>query len=120
MDLVVVEPHALVICARPFERDVRRERTRVRHVIEFHRPLTSAEAGIALAGNLMKLERHPIVPRRRATRDLGQSGKIPPVVALALLQRRSTVTSKEGCFGPAVERSEEHTSELQSLMRISY
>src|SRR3546814_3244035 len=44
----------------------------------------------------------PLARDRRVVEIVGQGGK----------QRRG--------FGPVVERSEEHTSEIQSLMRISY
>src|SRR3546814_5202926 len=49
---------------------------------------------------------------------LNVSGVIPPIFASSLLLMPITVAQMSAGSGP--ERSEEHTSELQSLMRISY
>src|SRR3546814_8639484 len=40
--------------------------------------------------------------------------------AAAVLRGQCAAFHRRGCAGRAGERSEEHTSELQSLMRISY
>src|SRR3546814_2215511 len=42
------------------------------------------------------------------------------VARLGIVQRAETLDQLRGQFGRVAQRSEEHTSELQSLMRISY
>src|SRR3546814_10181827 len=49
----------------------------------------------------------------RPNREPGALPRLPPVALAALLAWRSTLETK-------ASRSEEHTSDLQSLMRISY
>src|SRR3546814_8905795 len=51
-------------------------------------------------------------PRVRRLADLAWSGGALPIVVLA--------PDQDGAVAQALARSEEHTSELQSLMRISY
>src|SRR3546814_2377136 len=46
----------------------------------------------------------------------GGEGSTPPLPARLFCGRRADC----GAYSPCSERSEEHTSELQSLMRISY
>src|SRR3546814_4103698 len=64
-----------------------------------------------------------------AVKGLETAGSVAPAVAGAWRLRvtpsisRSScalVTSRAGSAAPSSQRSEEHTSELQSLMRISY
>src|SRR3546814_1669365 len=56
-------------------------------------------------------------PRRRRVRRLSHRDRVAP----GLPPGRSPEGGRPGGTGPElVERSEEHTSELQSLMRISY
>src|SRR3546814_1681865 len=104
-----------------------------RFVLLFHRARprpreTAAPAGGGLwrgmAGAWRRLLPHPEIPGRagpdaRAS-DLVQMGKLRhlavrlPDARHCLLRRRGPLPDRHSC------RSEEHTSELQSLMRISY
>src|SRR3546814_7776897 len=55
--------------------------------------------------------------------EIGERGAViavPAVVAAAIEARRIGVTDAVAAEGVQLERSAEHTSELQSLMRISY
>src|SRR3546814_8885280 len=64
--------------------------------------------------------RRELVCRGRGGLFVGKAGPSPGAARLPLpLRRRGAARSLEArCFSPS--RSEEHTSELQSLMRISY
>src|SRR3546814_8231235 len=58
-------------------------------------------------------------------RDRGVGEALPPLALMrrghSRLDRQAIVEQQHALFGPMpVTRSEEHTSELQSLMRISY
>src|SRR3546814_2675089 len=44
----------------------------------------------------------------------------PPLFGIGRLQMDNPAEFRSGHAGPGQDRSEEHTSELQSLMRISY
>src|SRR3546814_9947853 len=48
------------------------------------------------------------------------SSLVGAVIGVIVLRLRDAPTSTQIPFGPYLARSEEHTSELQSLMRISY
>src|SRR3546814_4172342 len=62
------------------------------------------------------------------TTCMGNSGPLDPAITAAIEKNNSVVTTAvlsgnrnfEGRIHPLARRSEEHTSELQSLMRISY
>src|SRR3546814_4205402 len=67
----------------------------------------------------------PIAPARRPHRAAGRLRLArPPLYAVEVTQKRGPRhhDRPSGAAGPALSasRSEEHTSELQSLMRISY
>src|SRR3546814_9320303 len=51
---------------------------------------------------------------------LQPAGRRPARSVVARLRENVMAGPKESYSGPNLERSEEHTSELQSLMRISY
>src|SRR3546814_6131968 len=58
-----------------------------------------------------------------ASDDRGHSGADPPVVLFRYAPGRGGIHGEQflqGFRGKFLQRSEEHTSELQSLMRISY
>src|SRR3546814_9386610 len=58
---------------------------------------------------------------RQACSPLGSSGKRrPSAYCLIVLPYKATKAFKFLCCWSVMSRSEEHTSELQSLMRISY
>src|SRR3546814_9947931 len=66
----------------------------------------------------------PTVPGHLPGRPRSRSGRFPPVAARDDLHEVLEVVrfQADGCAraGSPLYRSEEHTSELQSLMRISY
>src|SRR3546814_8068973 len=80
------------------------------------------------AGSLRPRHRGDRRHRERARRGgegLGLDGQADPEAAQARLQRKlprlpQLRTAIGGSASPQAPRSEEHTSELQSLMRISY
>src|SRR3546814_1898439 len=80
-----------------------------------HRRRLAAE-GRQRAGRLA----HQAAPGREAAarRRLVQQMQGDPAAAIQLAQHRDVLGGDEGSVAAA--RSEEHTSELQSLMRISY
>src|SRR3546814_6002916 len=56
------------------------------------------------------------LPRGAALGHLAHKAAHPP----GAQPNRPTIDRRPSCEGPSPPRSEEHTSELQSLMRISY
>src|SRR3546814_10274349 len=64
--------------------------------------------------------RAPLTPREAEVRDLLLRGCSTEAVALRLSISRHTVKDHRKAIFRKLGRSEEHTSELQSLMRISY
>src|SRR3546814_4203267 len=59
-------------------------------------------------------------PAKRFVRKVGEGGVMPPRKADAGLKRARHLGPGEQVEAMFAHRSEEHTSELQSLMRISY
>src|SRR3546814_9824826 len=55
-----------------------------------------------------------------ACHDVSDGGMAVTLAEMALKSNIGVLVSEEQPFGVAESRSEEHTSELQSLMRISY
>src|SRR3546814_1112143 len=60
------------------------------------------------------------IRKRIAARSLTPGAKLPSIRSFAMTMQVSTSTVVEAYERLVAERSEEHTSELQSLMRISY
>src|SRR3546814_10516120 len=58
--------------------------------------------------------------RVRVTERSGENLRVAEGVAIAVAQRQTGEVEVRPFTGHRVMRSEEHTSELQSLMRISY
>src|SRR3546814_2267292 len=58
--------------------------------------------------------------RPQDRKKLHLPGVTPGAFALTLAERDTQHTAKQRGDAPVEQRSEEHTSELQSLMRISY
>src|SRR3546814_6933097 len=73
-----------------------------------HRPRFRAKLSTGTSSNGARVRRQPS-QRDRPARALSPAG-----------QRTRTVARKLPTIAPSQARSEEHTSELQSLMRISY
>src|SRR3546814_2223090 len=88
--------------ACPQRGDVRRRAVAVEQAREPAGSELGAERGFADLGGVGRLE----VAARAASRDAGH--------------RAQAVIHPCACLGGEAPRSEEHTSELQSLMRISY
>src|SRR3546814_4379965 len=85
-------------------------------------PMLEALVDEALAENLDLYQAVARVDEARAVRDRVAGGRAPVVEAGASVNRRrqSANGSLPIAAIPGMDRSEEHTSELQSLMRISY
>src|SRR3546814_3589907 len=62
----------------------------------------------------------PMRARRRASRSSPRRLATPCSVTTTSMSVRAVDTGTPSRLGTILERSEEHTSELQSLMRISY
>src|SRR3546814_6645221 len=90
----------------------------------FRSPLSAAAVARAARGRLTRIEcLSPCL-----CRFSGAGGRLPcvprrAVDSLSYERTRKELSCPDSCFRPArlqLLRSEEHTSELQSLMRISY
>src|SRR3546814_6063418 len=66
------------------------------------------------------LERGDLIALAQRAADAFASGEAVPKAVAEATGRRFELLLPFGCGGPSEARSEEHTSELQSLMRISY
>src|SRR3546814_9792295 len=75
---------------------------------------------------VVSLNAEPLPPSEQAWRDTIAPAdqalleELPSIWTQVLATARKRSAAKIDAEGPLLERSEEHTSELQSLMRISY
>src|SRR3546814_9627729 len=82
------------------------------------------EQGRITAAYFDQALRLPVAQERkqRARIGLAELGVLQPVSVIVVVRARRVIESGQLCreYFPQQQRSEEHTSELQSLMRISY
>src|SRR3546814_5957464 len=98
------------------------------HRVAVERQVQSQVAGLVGEGTLRERRRVVVVPvRAGAALGAGAAGgldapfSVGPIDGrLQRLRRAGSIALRSGACGAERERSEEHTSELQSLMRISY
>src|SRR3546814_7407225 len=85
----------------------------------FYRPIARGGTPLIITGNIYVSRDGKAAPRQLGADD---DGKIPGLaqLAAAVHAQGSKLFAQLNHCGRQVVRSEEHTSELQSLMRISY
>src|SRR3546814_6527403 len=75
---------------------------------------------IGLAADISGEQRHRILVAAKLEHRLGLDAAAVVLEFRRQVRRAASVQRRHRAVGILVERSEEHTSELQSLMRISY
>src|SRR3546814_10594215 len=75
---------------------------------------------LAWAGEAVEMKTRSVVIHRLSIRSDPADGPVKNVTLTAYVSKGTYIRSLARDIALALDRSEEHTSELQSLMRISY